>query len=138
MLAATATLMACAGQQNSPSSAAPQAPADPPYTEFRQLTASEKKIIASGVAKGLKDPESARFRWAPYPKSTEELVTYCGQVNAKNAMGGYVGFRSYIAGVMVNGGKVTGAVLIGTELSDSGNIVEEMCRKRGLTPLSAV
>lgn len=41
----------------------------------------------------LKDPASAQFR--------DERLTpggvLCGEVNAKNAMGGYVGFRKYIS-----------------------------------------
>jgi hypothetical protein len=44
------------------------------------------------VRQGLKDPASAQFR--------EMFVTWneavCGEVNAKNAMGGYVGFTRFI------------------------------------------
>lgn len=41
----------------------------------------------------LKDPDSAQFR--------DERLTpagvLCGEVNAKNSMGGYIGFRKYIS-----------------------------------------
>lgn len=137
LLTGFALLVSGCASPPAPRAVEAQRPTDPPYTEFRPLTAAEKKIIMAGVAKGLKDPESARFRWSPYPKSSEELVTYCGQVNGKNTYGGYVGFRNYIAGVMVNNGRIAGAVLVATELSESGNIVEEMCAKRGLNPLTA-
>jgi hypothetical protein len=41
----------------------------------------------------LKDPESAQFRNEHITKSG----ALCGEVNAKNSMGGYVGFKRYIA-----------------------------------------
>jgi hypothetical protein len=46
----------------------------------------------AAVALQLKDPESARFRDAFVNGSS-----YCGQVNAKNSYGGYVGFKRFAA-----------------------------------------
>ncbi|MYN42698.1 hypothetical protein GTP55_25470 [Duganella sp. FT109W] len=46
------------------------------------------------VADKLNDPLSAQFR-------NDRLIDYnwhCGEVNGKNAMGGYVGFRRFISG----------------------------------------
>jgi hypothetical protein len=59
----------------------------------RRLSAAEKAQIATLVQAELKDPESARFRW-PRLRDPSGL-SYCGWVNAKNALGGYVGFRPY-------------------------------------------
>lgn len=42
----------------------------------------------------LVDPESARFR---NETQNEALNIYCGEVNSKNRMGGYVGWKRYIA-----------------------------------------
>jgi hypothetical protein len=45
------------------------------------------------VLRFLKDPESAQFR-------NERLTSagaLCGELNAKNSMGGYVGFKRYIS-----------------------------------------
>lgn len=46
----------------------------------------------------LKDPESARFQNLSIKTFEGERVV-CGQVNAKNAYGGYVGFTRFAAGV---------------------------------------
>ena len=59
------------------------------------LAACESENIATAkrqVQRQLKDPGSAQF---------QDLVEYkdgtvCGQVNAKNAMGGYVGFEQFV------------------------------------------
>lgn len=41
----------------------------------------------------LKDPESARFR---NERALEGGERVCGEVNAKNAMGGYVGYSAFV------------------------------------------
>ncbi|ROQ53674.1 hypothetical protein [Pseudomonas putida] len=46
------------------------------------------------VADRLKDPESARFR---NERVVGEDHFVCGEVNAKNSAGSYVGFSSYAA-----------------------------------------
>lgn len=48
--------------------------------------------VKTFVANSLKDPESARFRSV---KVKWENV--CGEVNAKNSYGGYVGYRRFYA-----------------------------------------
>lgn len=45
------------------------------------------------VKQTLKDPESAQFKSEVIAKSP---ALFCGEVNAKNSMGGYVGFTRYI------------------------------------------
>lgn len=55
----------------------------------------EKKIsvATNSIREALNDPESARFRKLfVSPKGR----AVCGEVNAKNKMGGYVGFRRFI------------------------------------------
>lgn len=50
------------------------------------------------LAETLKDPSSAQFRnvrLTPYKDGN----VICGEVNAKNSYGGYVGFKSFVAGV---------------------------------------
>jgi len=42
----------------------------------------------------LVDPESARFR---NETQNDLLDIYCGEVNSQNRMGGYVGWKRYIA-----------------------------------------
>lgn len=56
------------------------------------------KKVEEMVTYGLKDPESSRFRNLRFVKY-EGRVVVCGEVNAKNSYGGYVGFENFIAGL---------------------------------------
>lgn len=58
------------------------------------LIAKSKRLIVDS----MKDPESTRFRNVRMRGD----VFVCGEVNSKNSMGGYVGFRRFIvtAGVV--------------------------------------
>lgn len=50
------------------------------------------------VVHDLKDPDSAKFRGIGIYKSTTGKggVTVCGEVNAKNAFGAYVGYKRFM------------------------------------------
>ena len=50
------------------------------------------------IAKGLKDPDSAKFRNIGVYKSTTGKggVSVCGEINAKNSYGAYNGFRGFM------------------------------------------
>lgn len=64
---------------------------DPARKAANEAALQEIKMhrIARGyVSKHLKDPDSAEFR---------NQSRLCGEVNAKNSIGGYVGFRRFIA-----------------------------------------
>lgn len=51
------------------------------------------KQAKEAITSRFKDPESARFRGLYL--SQKELPTLCGEVNAKNSYGGYVGYRGF-------------------------------------------
>jgi hypothetical protein len=82
----------------------------------RELTATEKNVIATALAKGFLDPQSAQFTWTPWgePAAGDRTIYYCGTVNAKGADGKYGGYVPYLAAVFLKSGKITDAVLIGT------------------------
>jgi len=46
----------------------------------------------------LKDPDSARYRRTFLSEWTAGRFALCGEVNAKNSYGGYVGYRRFYAG----------------------------------------
>jgi len=51
-------------------------------------------MVKRGVAKDLRDPDSAKIREVyrvPFPKG----AYICGEVNGKNAYGGYAGYTSF-------------------------------------------
>jgi hypothetical protein len=63
------------------------------------------KASKSVIEKILKDPASVQWR---NEKLASNGQTLCGEVNAKNSMGGYVGFKHFIAtpnSFLIEGGK---------------------------------
>ncbi|CUH60213.1 hypothetical protein [Thalassobacter stenotrophicus] len=56
------------------------------------------KAVQSLVADKMRDPEATRFKddAVIYQTSAGDIIV-CGTVNAKNAMGGYVGYKQYYA-----------------------------------------
>ncbi len=73
-------------------------------TEPYRLSASDINIAKSAVAEESTDPEAARFRnFSGYKTSAGDTIV-CAEVNAKNAYGGYVGYRPMW--VRFNGTKV--------------------------------
>lgn len=53
-----------------------------------------KKVVADA----FRDPDSVRFRdMGIYQKYNSELKYICGEVNAKNGYGAYVGYKSFYA-----------------------------------------
>ena len=47
------------------------------------------------VARKLVDPASAQFRDMKVHESRDGVVAVCGEVNGKNRVGGYAGFRKF-------------------------------------------
>lgn len=85
-------VMACLLSAASP--AKPEPPS-PKASSFKSNPAEARKVLALGkrtVLNSLKDPDSAKFR----DLRTSRDLWVCGEVNAKNSMGGYVGFQRFI------------------------------------------
>ncbi len=88
-------------------------------------------MVQTAVARDLIDPDSARFR-DPYAAKTtltkadvtKNVTVVCGEVNAKNRMGGYVGFEPYA--VIIENGKVAKKQI--------GAGVEFDCQRIGYNP----
>lgn len=59
---------------------------------------ADRLALEEQIRAQLKDPESAKFREERiYPGPAGGPSTLCGEINARNSMGGYVGFRRFIA-----------------------------------------
>ncbi|QIO34648.1 hypothetical protein [Bradyrhizobium sp. 1(2017)] len=105
--------------------------------ELRELTQTEKSILAKEFSKSLKDPDSAKFEWTKVPKnwSGKSILDYCATLNAKNSYGGYVGLQPFVGRITIAGGKISGGSITGLA-SNAGErqIVTEMCAKKGLDP----
>lgn len=67
-------------------------------------------LLQAKAAEALFDPSSAQFRNV---KLNTEKSALCGDINAKNKLGGYVGFRPFVAtesaAAIWNGGKCDNA-----------------------------
>jgi len=63
------------------------------YRQFVLIPAMRAPLLAQ-----MKDPDSAQFRgdWYVGPWSVSQGL-YCGQVNGRNEMGGYEGYRPFSA-----------------------------------------
>jgi len=99
--------------------------ADEPF-QPRPITDAEKAMIRQAVKKKLIDPGSAQFRWNT---RVSHSVVYCGFVNSKNRMGGYVGFTAYE--VMVD--RQTNSIALVDLQEDDGDlyVITKMCGERG-------
>lgn len=67
------------------------------------------------VKKHLKDPDSAKFRNSYFSNNG----CFCGEFNAKNSSGGYVGFRRFA--INVSSMSDNSATIEGTEIVGSGD-----------------
>ncbi len=89
-----------------------------------------KEIFENGVKSGLKDPKSAQIRNVKEPKKFWSKDLYrgltpfwliCGELNAKNSFGAYVGYE--LAAVWFQNGNFGRLNMIQGELM--GNLVKE-------------
>ena len=100
------------------------------------LTSTQQKAVRAGVAKGMKDPESARFgdKMAG-AKKADGTITVCGYVNGKNSYGGYVGMSPFIGILADTSDGPFGLVDIGSSAKDHA-VVIKLCRDSGLGEMS--
>ena len=64
--------------------------------ENQSIAAKAKALMnaKSHMIASLKDPDSVKFR---AETSQGNPLTICGEINAKNSLGGYVGFKRFIS-----------------------------------------
>jgi hypothetical protein len=106
---------------------------------YRELEPDEKKIIADAVGRVIKEPSSAKFRWAKFPgNDASGDVNYCASVNGKSALPGYSGNQLYIAVVGTQGGKVKTAVIGAIHGGADAHVVRALCKRYGLDPDVAI
>ena len=103
----------------------------------RELTPAEKKIIVGALASSLRDPGSAKYRWAKIRDAADGAVNYCGMVNAKSPFPAYNGQQAYIVEATMSGGKVSAAVIGLIAGGKDIEIVRSMCKKYDLDPSDA-
>jgi hypothetical protein len=144
VFAASVALAACAASPPADQSAASAAPATTPAaaatpaSQLRDLTPQEKKIVVDAIAPSLRDPGSAKYKWAKFPiVPPSDEISYCGIVDAKSPHAAYDGRQAYIVDTKVSGGHITAAVLGLITGGKDTAIVANMCATHGLDPNSA-
>jgi hypothetical protein len=108
------------------------APANGP---MRDLTAPEKKAIMDAVSPSLRNPASAKYRWAKIPVIVnDQSINYCAIVNAQSPYPAYNGEQAYIVEAQMANNKVKSAVMGLIAGGKDRSIVATMCAKYGLDP----
>lgn len=64
-----------------------------PMAEAKRLGVAAVEKVKRDILESMKDPDSAKFRRITISPDGSMV---CGEVNAKNSMGGYVGFKKFV------------------------------------------
>jgi hypothetical protein len=109
----------------------------PSHAQARKLTTQEQRLISERLGAWLKDPMSAQYRWSDIRLGATESrprLPYCFSVNAKNAYGGYVGFRTIVGIVIQSSGKIIDFEYT-TGLNDESSVdTDRLCSVLGTPP----
>ena len=102
----------------------------------RELTADEKRVIADSVLEHIREPEKAKYLWAPLPANTpvNGQARYCAAVNAKSAHPPYNGLQPYLVQVQIAKGQIVSSVVGAIAGGKDMRIVRNLCAKHGLNP----
>ena len=89
-----------------------------------------EKALKAALEDRLKDAESVKFKDITYsPTDSANMWNMCGQMNAKNSYGAYVGYQRFYALVaQIEKGKPPHYSVFSIE----DNIATQMCAKFGL------
>jgi hypothetical protein len=107
---------------------------------MRELTLSEKAVLADAFSAGLNEPESAKFKWTKIPKISGQgrrTFDYCAQINLKDEHGAYRGFRPFLATVVTENGAIIGGTIGALNSDDrpeNRDVIPTLCRQKGLNP----
>ncbi|UWQ16127.1 hypothetical protein [Jannaschia sp. M317] len=59
------------------------------------LSAADKTVAQAYIRESLRDPDGARFRREEGFRTSQGDTIICGEYNATNGFGGYVGYSTY-------------------------------------------
>lgn len=99
--------------------------------EPRDLTASERSLVEAIMKRKLRDPGAAQFQ-SMGAVDEGERVLVCGELNAKNVYGGYVGFVPFYGRIIIDAGSPYFHL---TALADDQATelrIRQTCAKKGL------
>jgi hypothetical protein len=138
---ATTGTQGAAAASSSGNSSANVADADtsaPANGPMRDLTPAEKKAIMDAVGESLRNPASAKYRWAKIPAIVnDQSINYCSVVNAQSPYPAYNGEQAYIVEAQMANNRVKSAVMGLIAGGKDKSIVATMCAKYGLDPFKS-
>lgn len=82
--------------------ARPQRPIEP-----LRLSPARLALYQRAVADQLRDPQAAQFRNVRAIRDQDGDEALCGEVNGKNAYGGYIGFQPFYAAIVAIGNRAS-------------------------------
>lgn len=85
--------------------------------KFLWLEKGKEAVLAR-----LKDPDSAKFQNVYFNRSKADIPVACGQVNSKNSMGGYTGFKHFISAGSPD------RTWLENEVKDFENLWNQLCK----------
>jgi hypothetical protein len=102
----------------------------------RELNADEKRVIADSLLEHIREPEKAKYLWAPLPANApvNGQARYCAAVNAKSAHPPYNGLQPYLVQVQISNGQIVSSVVGSIAGGKDGRIVRNLCARNGLNP----
>jgi len=105
-------------------------------TGARELTPEEKNVIMESLSESIRDPEKAKYLWAPFPEKAPAngQTNYCAAVNAKSPHAPYNGLQPYLVQVQVKNGQIVSSVVGAIAGGNDKRIVRNLCAKHGLNP----
>ena len=93
---------------------------------------SSEKQMLEAVREQLKDPSSAQFSELEMKKTSDgSMNVLCGQVNAKNSFGGYVGARPFTAVKSNRGDDIAADISESANCAEALRIAETVVENRG-------
>jgi hypothetical protein len=106
----------------------------------RELTADEKQVIAESLSENIREPEKAKYLWAPLSAKAPAngQARYCAAVNAKSPHAAYSGLQPYLVQVQISNGQIVSSVVGAIAGGNDMRIVRNLCAKHGLNPDDAV
>src|ERR1700761_1103221 len=105
---------------------------------MRDLTPAEKKAIMDAVGSSLRNPASAKYKWAKIPAIVnDQSINYCGVVNGQSPYPAYSGEQAYIVEAQMANNRVKSAVMGLIAGGKDKSIVATMCEKYGLDPFKS-
>ena len=91
------------------------------------LSHAQQKVVRTGVAQELKDPEAARFTKIIAGRGAKGSITVCGLVNGKNSYGAYTGAKPFIGVLLSDRFLISGSV------DSNPSTTFAMCEDSGLS-----